>query len=250
MTTDATPPMEERGALLSQAIDAMRALAANVSGDGWDAQSPCTEWKARDVVNHVVGGSSMITSLFAGKSWEEASGGSESIPEGADPLAAFDAATGAAKEAVSKPGAMEQEVQFARGPMPGAGFASMMFTDVLIHAGTWPRPPGRMRRCPLSWWRRRTRWCCRGRGKCRRRPSGPRWRCRRTRTRRPSCWRCWGATQAGPFKGFCLPVVPKGARFPNRRCVGPCHERFRCFVAARVCGGLFWHSICSCRGTY
>ena len=135
MTTDATPPMEERGALLSQAIDAMRAVAANVSGDGWDAQSPCTEWKARDVVNHVVGGSSMITSLFAGKSWEEASGGSESIPEGADPLAAFDAATGAAKEAVSKPGAMEQEVNFARGPMPGAGFASMMFTDVLIH--TW-----------------------------------------------------------------------------------------------------------------
>ena len=134
MTTDATPPMEERGALLSQAIDAMRALAANVSGDGWDAQSPCTDWKARDVVNHVVGGSSMITSLFAGKSWEEAAGSSESIPEGADPLAAFDAATGAAKEAVSKPGAMEQEVQFARGPMPGAGFASMMFTDVLIHA--------------------------------------------------------------------------------------------------------------------
>ena len=74
MTTDATPPMEVRGALLSQAIDAMRALAANVSGDQWDAQSPCTEWKARDVVNHVVGGSSMITSLFAGKTWEEATG--------------------------------------------------------------------------------------------------------------------------------------------------------------------------------
>ena len=97
MTTDATPPMEDRGALLSQAIDAMRALAANVSGDQWDAQSPCTEWKARDVVNHVVGGSSMITSLFAGKTWEEAGGSSESIPEGGDPLAAFDAATGAAK---------------------------------------------------------------------------------------------------------------------------------------------------------
>ena len=134
MTTDATPPMADRGKLLAQAIDAMRAVAANVSGDQWDAQSPCTEWKARDVVNHVVGGSSMLAALFEGKTWEEASGGSASIPEGGDPLAALDAVTGAAKEAVSKPGAMEQEVQFARGPMPGAGFATLMFTDILIHA--------------------------------------------------------------------------------------------------------------------
>ncbi len=133
MTTDATPPMEDRGKLLSQAIDAIRAVAANVSGDQWDAQSPCTEWKARDVVNHVVGGSSMLAALFEGKSWEEASGGSASIPEGGDPLAVLDAVTGAAKEAVAKPGAMEQEVQFARGPMPGAGFATLMFTDILIH---------------------------------------------------------------------------------------------------------------------
>ena len=134
MTTDATPPMEDRGKLLSQAIDAIRAVAGNVRGDQWDAQSPCTEWTARDVVNHVVGGSSMLAALFEGKTWAEASGGSASIPEGGDPLAALDAAAGAAKEAVAKPGAMEQEVQFARGPMPGAGFATMMFGDTLIHA--------------------------------------------------------------------------------------------------------------------
>lgn len=134
MTTNATPPMADRGKLLSQAIDAMRAVAANVSGDQWDAQSPCTEWKARDVVNHVVGGSSMLAALFEGKTWEEASGSSASIPEGGDPLAALDEAAGAAKDAVAKPGAMEQEVQFARGPMPGAGFATLMFTDILIHS--------------------------------------------------------------------------------------------------------------------
>ncbi|MDE2802700.1 MAG: TIGR03086 family metal-binding protein [Chloroflexota bacterium] len=135
MTTDSTPPMEDRGKLFSQAIDTIRAVAANVSGDQWDAQSPCTEWTARDVVNHVVGGSSMLALLFEGKSWAEASGGSASIPEGSDPVEALDAAAGAAKAAVARPGAMEQEVQFARGPMPGAGFATMMFTDILIH--TW-----------------------------------------------------------------------------------------------------------------
>ncbi len=134
MTTDATPPMEDRGKLLTQAIDAMRAVAANVSGDQWDAQSPCTEWTARGVVNHVVGGASMLAALFEGKTWEEASGGSRGIPEGGDPLAALDEAAGAAKEAVSQPGAMEQTLNFARGPMPGSGFATLMFTDILIHA--------------------------------------------------------------------------------------------------------------------
>lgn len=134
MTTDAMPPMEDRGKLFTQAVDAIRAVAANVSGEQWDAQSPCTEWKARDVVNHVVGGSSMLTALFEGKTWGEASGGSASIPEGGDPLAALDAAAEAAKAAVAQPGAMEQEVAFARGPMPGAGFATMMFGDILIHA--------------------------------------------------------------------------------------------------------------------
>ena len=150
MTTDATPPMADRGKLLAQAIDAMRAVAANVSGDQWDAQSPCTEWKARDVVNHVVGGSSMLAALFEGKTWEEASGGDASIPEGGDPLAALDAAAGAAKEAVSKPGAMEQEVQFARGPMPGAGFATMMFTDILIHAWDLAKATGQEATLPLD----------------------------------------------------------------------------------------------------
>lgn len=150
MTTDATPPMEERGALLSQAIDTIRALAANVSGDQWDAQSPCTEWTARGVVNHVVGGSSMLTALFEGKTWEEASGGSQSIPEGGDPLAALDAAGGGAKEAVAKPGAMEQEVAFARGPMPGAGFATMMFTDILIHAWDLAKATGQDANLPAD----------------------------------------------------------------------------------------------------
>ena len=135
MTTDATPPMEDRGKLFSQAIDTIRAVAAKVSDDQWDAQSPCTEWTARGVVNHVVGGTSMLAALFAGKTWEEASGSSASIPEGGDPLAALEAAGEAAQEAVAKPGAMEREIQFARGPMPGAGFATLMFTDVLIH--TW-----------------------------------------------------------------------------------------------------------------
>lgn len=134
MTTDATPPMEDRGRLLSQAIDAIRAIADNVRDDLWDAQSPCTEWTARGVVNHVVGGTSMLAALFEGKTWEEASGSSQSIPEGGDPLAALEAAGRAAQEAVAQPGSMDREVQFARGPMPGAGFATLMFTDVLIHA--------------------------------------------------------------------------------------------------------------------
>ena len=82
----------------------------------------------------ILGGASMLAALFAGKSWEEASGDRAGIPEGGDPLAALDGAAAAAKEAVAQPGAMEREVQFARGPMPGAGFATLMFTDILIHA--------------------------------------------------------------------------------------------------------------------
>ena len=135
MTTDAMPPMEDRGKLLTQAIDAMRARVANVQPDQWNAPTPCTEWTAKDVVNHVVMGSSVIAGLFAGKKWEEAFGGSQGDQVGDDPLSAFDAAAGPAREAVAQPGAMERMVNFARGDMPGAGFAAMMFSDILIH--TW-----------------------------------------------------------------------------------------------------------------
>lgn len=150
MTTDATPPMEDRGKLLIQAMDTMRAVAAGVGEDQWDAPSPCTEWTARGVVNHVVGGSSMITLLFAGKTWEEASGGSRSIPEGADPLIALDEATGPSKAAVSEPGAMEQTLNFVRGPMPGAGFATLMFTDILIHAWDLAKATGQDATLPAN----------------------------------------------------------------------------------------------------
>lgn len=100
-----------------------------VSPDEWNAQSPCEQWKARDIVAHVVEGH---RGVIAGVR------GGESTPLGADddPKRAWEDASRAMGEITADPDALAQEMDGPTGKMPASEIIGRFVTmDVLVH--TW-----------------------------------------------------------------------------------------------------------------
>jgi uncharacterized protein (TIGR03086 family) len=97
--------------------------------DSWDVQSPCTEWRARDVVAHVVDGHRrLITEV----------GGVESTPMTAaeDPKAAWTSAYATMRGLTEDPDAMARSVESPLGPIPlEQMLPQFMCMDILVH--TW-----------------------------------------------------------------------------------------------------------------
>lgn len=97
--------------------------------DKWSAAAPCEGWTARDVVGHVVGSLRNITVAI---------NGGEAAPFAADedPKAAWRASYAEAKEALAKPGALDNQVPSPTGPMPlQMMLGRILANDVLVH--TW-----------------------------------------------------------------------------------------------------------------
>jgi uncharacterized protein (TIGR03086 family) len=111
------------------------AVIRTVPADGWERQSPCEEWKAIDVVGHVVGGLGMITHAAKG---ETMPGGSRPTPRqlaGSDPIATWAAGRQQVEEALQLDGALDKTFDSPFGPMPLDTFVGILTTDVITH--TW-----------------------------------------------------------------------------------------------------------------
>src|SRR5687768_4818609 len=63
--------MADNRDLHARANDTFQKLVGGLSEAQWDAQTPCTEWKVKDLVDHVVGGNKMFAAVARG---EEPSG--------------------------------------------------------------------------------------------------------------------------------------------------------------------------------
>ena len=97
--------------------------------DAWDNQAPCEDWKARDVVAHVVSSLRGITAAVRG---------GESTPMGADedPKEAWRSSYAEAKSALTEPGALQKTMEGPMGPMPlEFMLGRLLANDVLVH--TW-----------------------------------------------------------------------------------------------------------------
>lgn len=105
------------------------AAVSSVKPENWDTQSPCEQWKARDVVAHVVEGH---RGVIAGVR------GGESRPLGADddPKKAWDEASRTMDEITADPAALAKEMDGPTGKMPAGEIIGRFVTmDVLVH--TW-----------------------------------------------------------------------------------------------------------------
>jgi len=95
--------------------------------DKWDATSPCEGWKARDVVDHVLGGQRAVITAITGSEPPASSG---------DPKAQWRETYASFKDAVEQPGALEKTMQGPMGQMPiEMMLGRFLATDVLVH--TW-----------------------------------------------------------------------------------------------------------------
>ena len=101
--------------------------------DAWDNPSPCEEWRARDVVKHVVETQRRLVWRLGGSDGPEP----EPIADDADPKKVWAESYAATRAALEQPGALEKTV-----PGPGGGempvemaVGRIYASDVLIH--TW-----------------------------------------------------------------------------------------------------------------
>jgi uncharacterized protein (TIGR03086 family) len=118
--------IQDRYRLVSSRFDA--AVGA-VTPDQWETQSPCEQWKARDVVAHVVAGHRRVIADVKG---------GESSPLGADedPKLAWSEASRTIDEITGDPEALSREIDGPTGKMPvGEIIGRFVTMDLLVH--TW-----------------------------------------------------------------------------------------------------------------
>ena len=118
--------VQDRYKLVSNGFDAAVRAA---SPDKWEAQSPCEQWRARDVVAHVVEGHRGVIAAVRG-------GESEPLGTGEDPRQDWEKAARAIEEITADPEALAQEIDGPTGKMPAGEVIGRFVTmDLLVH--TW-----------------------------------------------------------------------------------------------------------------
>lgn len=100
-------------------------VLANVKPDQLGNQSPCSEWDAQGVIDHVIGGNQWVQQL-AGRQ-------PEPLPEG-DVKAAHAHASAAAHATFAAPDGMTRTFELPFGAVPGSAFIGIRTADVYTHA--------------------------------------------------------------------------------------------------------------------
>jgi uncharacterized protein (TIGR03086 family) len=112
-----------------QVSNGFDAAVRAVTPDKWEAQSPCEEWRARDVVAHVVAGHRGVIAGIRG-------GDSEALGADEDPVEAWENASRTIDEITGDPEALAKEMDGPTGRMPAGQIIGQFVTmDVLVH--TW-----------------------------------------------------------------------------------------------------------------
>jgi uncharacterized protein (TIGR03086 family) len=112
-----------------QVSSGFNAAVSAVGSDKWDAQSPCEQWKARDIVAHVVQGHRSVIAGVRG-------GDPTSLGADEDPKQAWEEASRAIADITADPEESAKELDGPTGKMPaGEIIGSFVSMDVLVH--TW-----------------------------------------------------------------------------------------------------------------
>jgi uncharacterized protein (TIGR03086 family) len=108
--------------------------ARQIGRDQWSADTPCTEWNVRTLVNHVAGEYLWVPEMLAGRTIAEVGDRLDGDVLGEDPLQALISAQGAALDAIDAPEAMETTVHLSFGDLPAAEYVKQMALDSVIHS--------------------------------------------------------------------------------------------------------------------
>jgi uncharacterized protein (TIGR03086 family) len=109
---------------LARATAATGAVIAGIGDEQWDRATPCREWTARQLLDHLVTGNLAFAAAFTGGTPGEAGG---------DPQTAYRLSTEALRDAMERPGAMEQTVTVPFGTVPAVVALHLRVTELLVH---------------------------------------------------------------------------------------------------------------------
>ncbi|MBT2397135.1 TIGR03086 family protein [Streptomyces sp. ISL-100] len=113
----------------------------------WQAQTPCTDWSVRDLVNHLTLEQLWVPPLVTEqRTIDEVD--IEGDVLGDDPMAAWDRAADDAREALAAPGALERTVELSYGKTACAAYCAQMVSDLVVHAWDLARAIGADERLP------------------------------------------------------------------------------------------------------
>jgi uncharacterized protein (TIGR03086 family) len=125
--------MTDIAELHGRALDETGRIVSGVAADRWHAATPCADWNARALVNHLVAGNLWAAELAAGGTIDGVGSRLDGDLLGSDPVAAYAASAAAAAAAFRKPGALDGPCAVSYGPVPGSVYAGHRFLDVLVH---------------------------------------------------------------------------------------------------------------------
>jgi uncharacterized protein (TIGR03086 family) len=105
----------------------------NIKPDQLDEQTPCSEFKVRDLMNHLLGGLEMLRDAASGGSPAVPSG--DAVGDGSKIGAEYAARRQKLLDVIKQPGAFDKTWKMPFGEMPGAMMAGIAFMEHATH--TW-----------------------------------------------------------------------------------------------------------------
>lgn len=115
---------------LARAFASTRNVLEGMKEVDLDGSTPCSSWKVRDLVNHIVGGAHFFG--FATDGGEPTQAQDHNWCSG-DVIASFDDGVARAVAAFDAPGAQEKILTLPFGEFPGAAFMSLATSDTFTH---------------------------------------------------------------------------------------------------------------------
>ncbi|GHJ32243.1 MULTISPECIES: TIGR03086 family metal-binding protein [Streptomyces] len=132
-----------------EALDLFTERVHAIRPDQWDDPTPCAEWTVRDLVNHLAVEQMWVPPLVReGASMADQGDALEGDLLGDDPVATWDAAAAAARDAFREPGALDRMVGLSYGESPATHYCAQMTADAAVHAWDLSRAIGADERIP------------------------------------------------------------------------------------------------------
>ncbi|MBC6461338.1 TIGR03086 family metal-binding protein [Actinomadura sp. HBU206391] len=105
-----------------------------VTGEQWDAATPCSDWTVRDLVGHLTAEHLWAPLLLRGATLGEVGDRFDGDVLGDDPVGAWEQAVAESSLAFHRPGALDGSVHTSGGRTPAAEYAWQMTMDLTVHA--------------------------------------------------------------------------------------------------------------------
>ena len=129
--------------LLDRATRWFTQLVDTATADQWELPTPCDEWNAGDLVDHVIGGNWFTTAILNGARAEDALKTARARFSDADDRKALARASFIEQTGdFARPGSLEQICHHEIGDIPGSVVLGLRLMDVTIHGWDLARSLG------------------------------------------------------------------------------------------------------------